>query len=261
MASGSVELRATYQNVTGQASIAVTPGPRAMADQPDDVGGPQVKVLYVVPADRPDRQLDTDGTLARSVAAFQSWLQRASGGYRFRMDTRGGQLDIAMVRLTLTDGQVMSGGARQRDLLERELNGRGFNAPGKMYAVYYDGGHRSSCGDGFQPPALTGNVVAAYLYGAPPGSRSCDTNPFAASEASPGYLEFLMAHEIFHGMGFVATCAPNHTGSGHVSDDPSDLMYAGSQPWTPSRLDTNRDDYFEHRQSCGDAAQSPYLMR
>lgn len=103
--------------------------------------------------------------------------------------------------------------------------------------------------------------MAVYLFGAPPGFRSCDTNSFASSEASPGYLEFVMAHEIFHGMGMVGTCARNHTASGHVSDDPSDLMYAGSLPWTPSRLDVNRDDYFGHGNPCADAAQSPYLTR
>ncbi len=261
MASGTADLRAAYQGMNSQVTVAVSPGPRAMADQPDDLGGPQVKVLYVVPVDRTDRQLDIDGTLARSVSAFQGWLRRESGGQQFRMDTSNGQLDIAMVRLAMTDAQVMSGGSRQRDLLERELIGRGFNAPGKIYAVYYDGGHRSTCADGFWPPALQGSVVAVYLYGAPPGARSCDTNRFTASVATPGYLEFSMAHEIFHGIGFVATCAPNHNGSGHVRDDPSDLMYAGAQPWTPSRLDTNRDDYFLHGRACADAAQSPYLTR
>jgi len=232
-----------------------------LTDQPDDLGGPQVKILYVLPSDRPDRQFDIDGPLARSVAAFQDWLQRESGGYRFRMDTRGGQLDIGMVRLGLTDGQVMSGGARQRDLLERELNGREWNTPGKVYAAYYDGGHRSAFGDGFWPPVLKGNVVALYLCGTPPGAPACDTNPFAYTRSQPGYLEFSMAHELFHGMGLVAMCAPNHTAAGHVSDDPSDLMYAGSQPWTPSRLDTNRNDYFQHGRACADAAQSPYLSR
>jgi len=43
-----------------------------------------------------------------------------------------------------------------------------------------------------------------------------------------------MLHEILHTLGVVATCAPNHTLSGHVSDDPRDLMYAGPLPWQPS---------------------------
>lgn len=149
MAAGTADVRATYQGVSGQASIAVAPGVRAMSDQADDIGGPQVKFLYVVPADRQDRELDINGTLTRSIAAFQAWLRRESAGLQVRVDTRNGQLDIAMVRLSLTDAQVMSGGSRQRDLLERELINRGFNAPGKMYAAYYEGGHRSSCADAF----------------------------------------------------------------------------------------------------------------
>lgn len=233
-----------------------------MADQPDEVGGPQFKVLYVLPTDRSDRQLDVDGTLARSAAVIQAWLFEESDGRRFRFDTRGGQLDITAVPLALTDGQVLSGGSRQRDLLERELNRRGFNAPGKIYVAYYEGGHQSSCADAFQPPALPGNVVAIYLHGTPPVARPCDTNPFATTEGFPGYFEFLLAHEAFHGVGLVPNCAPNSNGGGHIGDDPSDLMYAGSQPWSPSRLDVGRNDYFGHgRANCPEAAQSPYLMR
>lgn len=263
---GTYYLRLHASNAVGTSAssdevvLQVSPRGRVVVDQPDDVSGPQIKVMYVLPSDATDRLLDVNGTLTRSVGAFQGWLRRESGGQQFKMDTRNGQLDITMVRLTLTDAQVMSGGVRQRDLLERELTRLGFNLAGKIYAVYYEGGHQSTCGDGFLPPGFPGSVVAFYLHGTPPGARPCDTNPFASSEASPGYVEFGMAHELFHGMGFVASCAPNHSG-GHVTDDPSDLMYAGSQPWTPSRLDTNRDDYFAHGRACADAAQSAYLTR
>lgn len=258
---GAVVLRATLQDKVGAVAINVSIGARSLVDQPDDISGAQVKVLYVIPSDRVDRQLDLDGTLTRSIAVAQAWLRQESGGYRFRMDTRGGQPDITGVRLDLTDAQVMGGGVRQRDLLERELIRRGFNVLGKIYVAYYEGGHQSTCGDGFLPPSLPGNLVAIYLHGTPPGARPCDTNPFATTEGFPGYLEFSFAHEIFHGMGFVATCAP-HSNNGHVGDDPTDLMYAGSQPWAPSRLDPGRDDYFGHgRTNCPDAVQSPYLAR
>ena len=69
-----------------------------------------------------------------------------------------------------------------------------------------------------------------------------------------------MIHEIMHTLGFVPTCAPHHTLAGHVSDDPRDLMYAGSAPWQPSILDVNHDDYYgANVPGCLNFAQSPYL--
>jgi hypothetical protein len=70
-----------------------------------------------------------------------------------------------------------------------------------------------------------------------------------------------MLHELLHGLGIVATCAPHHTRAGHVSDDPRDLMYAGDQPWQPAILDRGHDDYFAHPQNgCPDLKDSSYLI-
>ena len=50
------------------------PLPRATADRPDSVSGPQVHVVYALPSDGVDRSLDVDGTLTRSVTAWERWL-------------------------------------------------------------------------------------------------------------------------------------------------------------------------------------------
>jgi hypothetical protein len=103
-------------------------------------------------------------------------------------------------------------------------------------------------------------VATLYLRGEPPGAPPCSSNCFAQSENAPGYLEFAMLHELVHTVGVVPTCAPHHTQSGHVSDDPRDLMYAGPLPWNPSILDIGRDDYYGHgRTSCLDLARSAFL--
>ena len=159
-----------------------------------------------------------------------------------------------MVRLRLSDAEVMSAGVGQRQVIEAELNVLGFSAPGKIYAVYYDGGHQFGCGDGFQPPQAPGSVVALYLRG--PQKRY--ENRFAISDVGIGYREFAMLHELFHGFGVVASCGQSASG-GHVTDSPSDLMYAGALPWTPSLLDVNRDHYFKHGRPCADVSASPYL--
>jgi hypothetical protein len=41
--------------------------PRATSDRPDDVSGPQIQVVYALPADGTDRDLDENGPLDASV--------------------------------------------------------------------------------------------------------------------------------------------------------------------------------------------------
>src|SRR5262245_12435603 len=69
-----------------------TPGPsptpaRQNADQVDEQSGYQVHVMYVLPSDGVDRNLDTNGTLANSIGSFQNWLMDQSGGVKLRFDT------------------------------------------------------------------------------------------------------------------------------------------------------------------------------
>mgnify|MGYP007116556061 FL=1 len=107
---------------------------------------------------------------------------------------------------------------------------------------------------------MRGSVTALYLHGTPPGAPPCRSNAFARTADHVGYWETAALHETLHSLGAVATCAPNHTRAGHVSDDPRDLMYAGDKPWRPTMIDVGRDDYFDHgRTGCLDIADSPYL--
>ena len=244
--------RAAYM-LTSPASLIE----RSTQDRPDDVVAPQVHVVYAVASDGTDRRLDVDGTIARSVLAWNGWLARESGGGRIRLDTADGRLDVTFVRLRSSEAEYASEGPYVRDRIEREL---GLQAPHKMYAVYFDGPSMMSCGGSFWPPAKPGNVVALYLRGTPPGAPACAENPFAANVDAPGYLELAMLHEVFHGLGATAQCAPNHVSAGHVGDEARDLMYAGSQPWRPTWLDVGRNDYWGHgRADCTDVARSPFV--
>ena len=234
-------------------------GVRLTVDQPDEVAGYQIHVLYVLPSDGIDRNLDTMGTLNISVAAFRQWFIGQTGGPALRFDTYQGALDVTFYRLSRSNAEIASYGAFVRDQLQVELNGAGFNQPGKLYAVYYDGLSTFACGGGAWPPTLIGNVAAMYLQGAY-STVQCNQNPFASSPNSPGYLEFAMVHEILHTLGVVPLCAPHHTLSGHASDSNTDLMYAGPQPWQPSVLDIGHDDYYGHANpACLDLARSVFI--
>lgn len=235
--------------------------PRATQDRPDEAVGAQLHAVYAVPSDGEDRGLDTSGAISASVDAFQRWFAAESGGRLFRLDTSGGELDVSFVRLRKSNAELVATGAYVRTEIESMLRETGFIRPGKLYAVYYDGGSNYSCGGGAWPPELPGQVGAVYLRGAPAGWIPCSSNPLAAPGGTAGYMDFAMLHELVHTLGFVATCAPHHTLRGHASDSPNDFMWAGDQPWQlPPRLDIGRDDYYGHgRADCPDLARSEYL--
>jgi hypothetical protein len=234
--------------------------PRSTVDRLDEARGPQIHVIYAVPADGADRRLDETGALAGSVSSFQAWLAAETGGPNLRFDTYQGSLDVSFLRLAATDAAVAARGAFVREAVEAEVRAAGFDRPDRLYAVYYDGSSTFACGGAFWPPQLNGNAVVMYLRGRPSGSL-CELNGFAAASAPPTYWEYAMLHDILHGLGAVPMCAPNHHLAGHVSDFSNDLMWAGNQPWRfPARLDLGRDDYYGHgRAGCADLAQSPYL--
>jgi hypothetical protein len=247
--------------LAGAAPAAQQALPRATADRPDELRGPQLHVIYAVPSDGADRGLDTSGAIESSVASFQRWLAGETGGATLRQDTFEGSLDVTFVRLPRTDAEIAARGAFVRDEVEQLLRGAGMIAPDKLYPVYYDGSSTYACGGGAWPPALNGVVAAMYLHGRPPGAPPCDTNPLAAPGASPGYLDYAMLHEVLHTLGAVATCAPHHHLAGHTSDRPDDIMWAGAGAWQiPGKLDPGRDDYFGHgRADCFDLARSEFL--
>jgi Divergent InlB B-repeat domain len=232
--------------------------PRSEVDRADDRTGPQIHALYVVPSDGADRGYDTDGTVAASVANWQGWFRGQTRGPGLRLDTSGGELDVTFRRLSQTDAQLAARGVFIRDAIEQELKAAGFNQSGKIYAVYYDGSSTAACGGGAWPPTLPGNVGAVYLRATFGAGFPC----YDATQSRAGLqlMDFAVLHEVLHTMGFVPTCAPRHTRAGHVSDSPSDLMYAGDQPWQPSALDVGNDDYYHaHRPGCLELAESLYL--
>ena len=258
--TGSADITANTLDRSGRLHLNVTDEPgRVSTNRPDQLAGYQVQFLYVLPSDRQDERLDVNGTIRVSVGAIQQWLTR-EGGLRLRVDTSDGQLDIPFVRLPGSDMEYASAGALVRDRIEAALASLGFNDSRKIYGVYYGGASYVSCGSGPIPPRLVGTVAAVYLKGVPVGGPPCDSNPFAPTPEAPGYIEFIMAHEIMHALGVVGSCAPHNTDHSHVPE-PSDLMYAGSLPWRPSTLDVGRDDYFAggNGSTCLDVADSVFV--
>ena len=240
---------------------------RATVDRPDDVRGPQVHFLYVVPADGEDRQLDTNGTLGEAIARIQRWLLRETGARSLRVDTYQGAPDLTFVRLPHSDAQATAAHPWPLWVIGQDLAAAGFDVPDKVYAVFYDGHSAWACG-GAKSPALP-RLGAMYLRAWPTNdARPCSDAPgFGTGLDRPGYFEIGLLHEVLHTLGFAPPCAPHLTETDHVNDSPTDLMYhpdaksPAPWDWPHAVLDFNRDDYFGDRtpSGCPNLRDSPFL--
>jgi len=266
-APGAATITATSEGKSATAQISVTPvsSGRSIVDRSDDSSGPQVHVMYVIPSDGEDRQLDVDGTLARSVASFHNWFSQRSNGLAFRFDTFQGVLDITFYRLSRTNTEMIAFAAFLVTQIEQELRNAGRIDPNKLYIVYYDGGSTYSCGGAAWPPRVPGQMAAMYLRGTP-GGVQCGAQQFVTSPTQfPRYWEFAMLHDLVHTLGIVAEAAPNHTTAypAHVPER-HDLMYSGPASWiidATTVIDVGGDDYFGPEVPPGVTrlASSPFL--
>ncbi|MBM3269345.1 MAG: hypothetical protein FJZ01_17015 [Candidatus Sericytochromatia bacterium] len=215
----------------------------------------------MLPRDAPDRRLDVDGTIARSIAAAQAWLALRTGGLQLKV--RSIPDHPALFHRSRRSGAEWLGlGDHPLYAIEEELRGVGWDTSKSLLGVYFDGPNAGACGDGISPEkGHKGRIFALYLSAAWPERRPCRSIPLGGTDGRPGYWEFIFLHEAVHALGFVTDCAPHFATLGHVSDSPADLLYRGPLVWEPDALDTNNDDYFRHgNQACPDLADSPYLQ-
>lgn len=242
---------------------------RAVTDMPDDMSGPQVHFLYVVPSDGADAQLDTNGGMEQSIARIERWLVKQTGNQGLRVDTYNGVPDITFVRLPHSNAQATAVNPWPLWVMGEDLVAAGFNDPAKAYAAFYDGRSTWACG-GASSPALP-KLGAMYLQAHPTNDpRPCRDAPgFGTGTDRPGYFEIGLLHEILHVIGFAPSCAPHVSDDAwrdHVNDSPTDLMYApdaahrAGWSWASAVLDFNRDDYYRANvPGCRDLSNSPYL--
>jgi hypothetical protein len=239
---------------------------RSTTDLPDDVQGPQVHFVYVVPADGTDNQLDTNGVIEQSIARIENWLLGQTGNQGLRIDTHQGVPDITFFRLPHTNAQATSQYPWPIWTIGSDLVAAGFNSPDKVYAAFYDGHSSWACG-GAKSPALP-LLGAMYLQGWPSGDQA-PCHAWGTGTDKPGYFDMGILHEILHAIGFSPHCSrhPSQDGYGdHVDDSPTDILYApdakSPAPWDVLHavLDYNHDDYYRANiPGCPDLSNNPYL--
>jgi hypothetical protein len=238
---------------------ACVPGSGALAQSSnqDDEIEYAVQLVYAIPQDGEDRELDLDGTIHGTVESAQDWLDEETDGRRVNMVVdEDGIPTIERLELTRTDEELSntidSDASYQ---IEYEARAAGFNEPGILYAIYYEGvgESREVCGATPSPEFGPGNSFTLFLH------SGCEQFSFVGADEDADFWELTFMHELFHALGAVERCAPNGE-DGHIND-PSDLMFGEAEPWDyPVHLDVDRDDYYGHgRSACYDIARSPYL--
>jgi len=197
---------------------------RAFSDRPDEALGPQIHAVYAVPSDATDNALDTNGVITGWLSEFNDWFASQSGGVRLRIDTFQGQPDITFVRLPQTEAALSAMGVNENDAIRTDFQSASVDlqAPDKIYAVVVESGNSVACGVGGG-----GQISAVYLH-------MCGGVEW----------QFVVGHEIFHGLGAVNPCAPHYSGDGHVNNDSNDLMDPYARTSGSPDLDLGHDDYW-----------------
>ena len=79
-----------------------------------------------------------------------------------------------------------------------------------IYAVYYDGSSTSNVRRLFWPPQLHRRRGCDVPARQAAGRRRVRDEQLRRASAPPTYWEYAMLHDILHGLGLVAPCAPHH---------------------------------------------------
>lgn len=264
-----------------QAAADCLPLPRAESDRPDFDSGRQVHLIYLVPADAADEDLDVDGTLECSIRAQQQWVAEQTEGLEWRLDTfltevvvDGQKRTVAAPDVTFVASPQPAENLESGGAVRQELRARGFDDPDKRYLTYVEsGGGGGTCGDAFYP--LLGGWGGQYAQVYLNSSEGCGSDEFGVPGA-PSHAESVAQQELMHNDGMTPIGAPHGCllgmppGIGHVCTvaipipelDPErfDVMYPfAGVPLSEKKLDIGHDDYFRHNLPILDFVDSPFL--
>ena len=258
--------------LTSASAGAASTRDRAVTDMPDDISGPQVHFLYVVPSDGADGQLDTNGVMEQSIARIENWVVTQTGNQALKVDTYKGVPDITFFRLPRSDAQATEVHPWPIWAIGEDLVAAGFNDPAKVYAALYDG--RSIMGvwrSEVACPAEAGCHVHPRRGQRTIRAHVSDAPGFGTGTDRPGYFEIGLLHEVMHvtrvraelrsprERRHLAKSCQRQPNGPHVRSR-RDKSPAGWD-WSSAVLDFNHDDYYRaHIPGCPDFSDSPYLM-
>lgn len=233
--------------VIASAAVFALPGEPASAASTSPT---TIQAVYAVPSDVApvSGRLEASST---SIAVVQDWFagQTTNGDHPVFNET-GGVVDVELLVLPKTRSQIEAMSMYALDTLLLEEAGSSFDSVADSELFVYleapliDGG---ACG-------YAGRIVVIVM-------QNCNTYPSSTARFPYGDT-YLVAHELTHLLGAVASCAPNHIPGGHLDGDNRDVLFmgAGGRDWANIMLDPGHDDYYNHgRSDCPDIADSPLM--
>lgn len=205
--------------------------------------------LYVaVPADQPVRYAIADAALHEAELAMD-WLEDQAGRELSRRPA-----DFAeIVALPIPAADLVGDPRAAFELIHAELVAHA-DDPAVFPLVLAD--VRTTSGGETWLTCGLGGVRGVVMF-----LGNCPDDELSTASAWGSAASVTIAHELVHGLGAVAACAPHASPDGHVTDDPADLLFAGRRSAAPGgviALDAGRDDYLGHGiPDCPDVLDSP----
>ena len=215
---------------------------RSLVDRPDDLTGYQVRLIYVVPSDVKDRNLDTDGTIGKWIEEVRK-ISRVQTGLTPRFDSHQNKFDIGFLKSKYTIAQLVGTATSTNadDLLRKELptseqdslKGIGFVIDGRVSFSDY-------CGYASMP----GKYFTAWL-----GESCWENSDWYNNRPYITWIAMTILHEWLHNLGVEHTC---------VKDD---LMWGrgceATEQGDNNSIDANRENYLRANKSGVDISQLP----
>jgi len=253
---------------------------RAFSDLPDIDNGYNIHVIYAVPKEGADKEYDLNNKISMLVYQMDKWFnEKTKGrlydeGQNLKFDRRkDGRIDITFLRLEISNLSISKEGINAVNVIQPEISRMGFNDKKKVYFVVYGGSNKDVCASSqlpqHVPKSVTANTAALYYPGK--GDDSCVENNGGFKPEFNNTTRSAL-HEIFHVLGVVPKCAPDHlvfSNEGTINDGigghltvPSDIMYSVQSNVTFSKmdqLDMKSINYYNHDNECLDLAKSRYV--
>ena len=254
---------------------------RAFSDLPDVDNGYNIHVIYAVPKEGADKEYDLNNKISMLVYQMDKWFnEKTKGrlydeGQNLKFDRRkDGRIDITFLRLEINNLSISKEGINAVNVIQPEISRLGFNDKKKVYFVVYGGSNKDVCASSqlpqHVPKSVTANTAALYYPGK--GDDSCVENNGGFKPEFNNTTRSAL-HEIFHVLGVVPKCAPDHlifSNEGTINDGigghltvPSDIMYSVQSNVTFSKmdqLDMKSINYYNHDSECLDLAKSRYVI-
>lgn len=233
---GCLTASAVAPSCAAAGASPVTAGPRPAAAARLHLNR-SFQALYLLPA----------GTRAdpQAPAAIRNDVNRINGWYRSqtvgRVEPRwvrhpGHPLSVVTVTLR-HHARKYNKSASQLSLIAGDLKAAGWPRASKEKLVAFIDVKTAASG-GYC--AITGSGLSVI------SEAACGIYP-SADDRWPYGATYVTAHEMAHNFGAVPDCAPHSDGTGHVNDDPRDLLYNGksARNWQHLKLDPGHDDYYD----------------